>query len=188
MTIEERLTELLEDEYPQTVSIISEAWSIATDDDAAWASRKIATAQAEIDRINAWADREHKRIDDIVEREVRGPLNTIDFMKAHLHSWFNKLLANGRRTKSIDLPGGRFSVRTIPSQAKVDDQTQFLAWAKQNAPELVRVKETVDLTELKKRFEVDGQYVIDTLTGEFVPHVIVEPERENASFKVEEMK
>lgn len=183
MTIEDRLNESLTGSYDAHTAALEETWHIRTDDDAAWASRKAEDAHGHLDRINAWAERERARIDAIVERETKPHVRTIDTMTTHLQLWLQDLIRKGRKTKSVDLPGGRISIRTQPATVEVSDEGQFLAWAKENAPELIRVKESVNLPNVKKRFEVDGQTVIDPSTGEVVPHVIVRPESERASFK-----
>lgn len=185
MTVDAHLDDLLANSY-DCATPTEDGWRIKSPDDAAWASRKIAEHQRQHDQIAAWAKREHARIDAVAEREMARPRNSIDFLTNHLHVYLDRLLQDGRKVKSLDLPGGRISVRTIPSAVKVDDPTQFLDWARANAPDLVVVKESVKHSAINKRFAIEGNQVLDPTTGEVVPHVTVEPSRESASFKPHE--
>jgi len=152
---------------------------------ATWACRKLrdvevqrakirATAQAEIDRIQLWAAAQ----DDALARD------------AH---WFEGLLTDyalrlradtGGRTKSVSTPYG--VVKTRESTVTWDiDQDTVLAWAKTGRPELVKVVESLRLSDAKKALKVADGLVIDPATGEAVPGVRILPGGLTASVTVD---
>ena len=184
MLTNDDLDRALQSTYP-TGDTDDEAWTIQCDDDAAWASRKIKSAMDELRQIEQWADRERDRINAVVARESVRSKRTIEFMSGHLRVWLATLLREGRRTKSLDLPGGRFSIRTVPARLQVNDEQRLLDWAKVHAPELVQTKETVDRQAMKGRLFTEGTTVVDSVTGEVLDFAHVEPSRESHSFRPE---
>ena len=186
MSIEERLNDMLADDL-QPDGFQSETFTITTEDQASWASRKLNAAYAEQARIKAWAAREHDRINAIVERELKSPQSTIDYMTSLLHAWFNQLLNAGRRTKSIDLPGGRFGVRKTAARLDVTDEPQVIKWLEDvDALDVLRVKRSIDKKALARRVKVIEGTPVDIVTGEVIPFISTHPESENPYFTPEE--
>src|SRR5690606_7172815 len=138
--------------------------------------RRKAFVQAEIERLQAW----QQMMD---ERDQA----TIDWMTSLLRPYFESLRPQLGKRKSYSLPSGVLQVRTAQvSYAR--DEEQLLPYARQIG--LVKVKETPDWAEIKKRLrpagDRPGDPVVDGETGEIVPGVTVqEPEREVFSVKVE---
>jgi|DEB0MinimDraft_3_1074331.scaffolds.fasta_scaffold00033_13 phage host-nuclease inhibitor protein Gam len=186
MSIEERLNDMLADDT-QPDGFGTETFTVTTEDQAAWASRKLNAAYAEQARIKAWAAREHDRINAIVERELKSPQSTIDYMTSLLHAWFNQLLNAGRRTKSIDLPGGRFGVRKTAARLDVTDEPQVIKWLEDvDALDVLRVKRSIDKKALARRVKVIEGTPVDIVTGEVIPFISTHPESENPYFTPEE--
>ena len=163
----------------------TEGWSITGLDTAAWASRKAAAAHREIARWKTWAEAEKARIDAIVAAETKRAQDDAAFFEHHLAVFLKGEIEAGRKAKSLALPGG--TIKLTARQPKVDlDDDAFLAWAKETGRvDLVRVKESIDKSALKKAAELaeDGVVVID---GEIVPGASWEAQEDSATFTVSE--
>lgn len=163
----------------------TEGWSITGLETAAWASRKAAAAHREINRWKTWAEAEKARIDAIVAAECKRFEEDAAFFEHHLAVFLKAEIEAGRKTKSLTLPGG--TIKLTARQPKVEwDEAQVLAWVKEaDRPDLVRVKESLDKTALKKAAVLaeDGVVVID---GEIVPGAAWEAQEDSASFTVNE--
>jgi len=158
----------------------TEGWSITGLETAAWASRKAAAAHREIARWKAWAEGEKARIDAIVAAEAKRAEDDASFFEHHLAAYLRAEIEAGRKTKSMELPGG--TIKLTARQPRLDvDADAFLAWAVTSRPEFVRVKQEVDKTALKRAATLadDGVVVVD---GEIVPGATWEPQDDSASF------
>lgn len=106
-------------------------------------------------------------------------INT-DRRTSYLRYKLNEYLdvAPSKKTKTqvkLVTPHGNL-VRTLPKWTfaslvgakDMKSDTNLLEWCKEEAPEYIKVAESVDWAGLKKRFYVDGNGVIDMETGEFV--------------------
>lgn len=143
------------------------AFRVLNDRMATWAMRKMAekvartreveaTAAAEIERVQAWLDRERQKS----ERESE---------------WFESLLADyayrererDPRRKSIPTPYGTVRTREKQPALVIEDAGQLLAWAKETHPELVRVVEDVPLAAIREALPV--------VNGEVPPGMSIRP-------------
>ena len=115
-------------------------------------------------------------------RELRGEIERADNALASkteiytgaLRRWFESG-AERRELKAswrVPLPDGTL-VLTKPSETLAHDDDALLAFVKQNRPEFVRVKESVDWAELKKHLHVEDGSVYFADTGEFADGVSV---------------
>ena len=76
--------------------------------------------------------------------------------------------------KSLVLPDGVIESRTINAKAQVTDKELFLKWCLANHREgWIRTKEEPNLEALKEGVEFDGEFVIDSQTGEIVEGLVV---------------
>lgn len=178
MTTFPDLTHPLDDLQPEA----RERFTIQDDGAAAWAMRKLRAirskqaensriAQDEIDRVQMWL------------KEVNAPLDRdASYFEGILRDYAircRESMDDGR--KSLNLPTGKVATRVGSDKFEID-ATAFLPWAKQNAPQLIRVKEEPNLSALKE-FAVppsdapsatsDG--VAITSDGEVIPGVRVTP-------------
>jgi len=160
----------------------TEGWSITGLETAAWASRKAAAARRKQADIRAWATAEKARIDAVAASEAARFERDAEFFEGHLAVFLRSEIAAGRKTKSLELPGGTIKLTARPARLDVDP-TAFLAWAEVHRPDLVRVKSEPDKALLRKRAELaeDGVVVID---GEIVPGATWEAQEDSASFAV----
>ena len=165
----------------------TEGFTIDDDAKAEWAVRKIRQAQQNIERRAAFVQAEIERLTAWKQMMDERDQATIDRMTGLLQPYFEALRPTLGRRKSYSLPSGVLQVRTAPVSYARDEEA-LLPYARQIG--LVRVKETPDWAEIKKRLQPAGHHpgapVVDAETGEIVPGVTVqEPEREVFSVKVE---
>src|SRR5690606_38913034 len=164
-----------------------EGFRIDNDERAEWAVRKIKQAKENIERRKAFVQAEIERLQAWQKLQDERDQATIDRMTSLLHPYFESLRPSLGKRKSYSLPSGTLQVRTAQvSYAR--DEEQLLAYARQIG--LVKIRESVDWAEIKKRLQPAGHHpgapVVDAETGEIVPGVTVaEPEREVFSVKVD---
>lgn len=164
-----------------------DGFKIDNDDKAEWAVRKIRQAQLAIEKRRQFVQAEIERLQAWQQMMDERDQATIDRMTSLLRPYFESLRPQLGKRKSYSLPSGVLQVRTA-QVSYVRDEEKLLPYARQIG--LVRVKETPDWAEIKKRFrpagDRPGDPVVDVETGEIVPGVAVqEPEREVFSVKVE---
>lgn len=133
------------------------------------------TAARQIDQINAWAERRY----EVLHARAR-------WEQAGLEMWHRAVLADDPNRKTISLPCGTLKSRAQQPVWVFDDEV-FCAWAKEHAPDLVRVRLSPDRSAAKQEIVLldDGRYI--TGTGEVVPGVTVEVRGPSFSVVTEEV-
>lgn len=118
-------------------------------DQADWLVRKLARLRRMMADHDALAVRRsaqiaewHGEVNGRLEREAR-------FFEEALASYHRALLDDDPKRKSVSLPAGTLKARKHPDTWTVD-AGPFLEWAREHAPELVRVKEEPNKADLKK--------------------------------------
>lgn len=121
-----------------------------------------ALVQAEKDHLDAFLERSRAAHDT-------------SFLEMQLQRYHEARLERDPKAKTIHLPSGTLVARKRPDHWEFDDEA-FLEWAKTRRTDLVRTKEEVDRTAVKKALIVnnDGR-VLDFDSGEFVESVTVTP-------------
>lgn len=152
---------------------LREQFRIYTDATATWAMKRLATIRAKQKENIAIADAEIQRITDWIE-SVNNPLEANAL-------YFEGILADyGRRQrqeadrKSISLIHGKIATRAGNPKWHINAE-MLMPWLRENAPDLIKVKEEPSLSGLKEAFAeqvYDGRVV--TVAGEPVPGVTVE--------------
>lgn len=152
-------------------------WSINSDAVADWAARKLAAARQEKERLTCRYVEEIAAAQAWLEREVKGPDRDIAFFEGHLTAYHRSKRPDGGR---YPLRHGVLASRKGSEVVEVDDEAAFVAWAKANREDLLRIKTEIDKAAVKKIPAKDGRFVVD---GEIVPGVrLVEKDR---TWKVE---
>lgn len=154
-----------------------EQFKIKDDGEAIWAMRKAkhyrdqiavncALAEAERVRINEWEERVNTRLGA-----------EFDYFSAILIR-YGREQRDGQGRKSIDTPFGVVKSRQGQPKWEVDSD-EFITWARENSPDLVRVKEEPALAEMKKRFEIADTATLGVVAvsedGQIVPGVHITP-------------
>ena len=124
------------------------------------------TAARQIEQVNAWAERRYEVLHNRARWEQDG-----------LEMWHRAVLADDPSRKTISLPCGTLKSRVQQPVWEFDDD-EFIAWAVEHAPDLVRIPEPkpqVDRNAAKKTLIADatGLDMVVTSDGELVPGVTV---------------
>jgi len=146
-----------------------QAWRIDGDNTAVWALRKLAAQEAEIERIRRTAQAEIERVQAWALTAENGPARAADFFRSKLIDYRRRLEAdNPALPKTYRTPAGDIAVRAGRTSVKVIDESQFVDWAVDHKPSALTYKPKV--TGLKD-FPRSGEQIIDPETGEAVPGV-----------------
>jgi hypothetical protein len=129
------------------------------DEQAARALREMGRLRARIDANKAAAERERAKI-TTWETTVNEPLQT---RYAWLHSLLTAYAINERNLdpsrKTIQTPYGHLATKPAQRKWKIDPD-KFTAWAKEHAPDLIKITTTPKLAEVKKAYrDADGKAV-----------------------------
>lgn len=168
-----------------------ERWRINDDESAEWAFRHLAEAEANLEALRLRADAWAEKIQRWFEQAAREPARSAEFWTAHLE-WYARRLRSEAGRKSVKLPSGALSTRTVAAAAEIADEEALIAWASENCPELIRIREDVQVSTLREHVALEEPGVVwrrvDLETGEVisepVPGTIVRPERVSATVKV----
>ena len=160
-----------------------EPWSIGGMSEAAWAARKAKHAHDAIKTIDEWEEQEIARVRAAADIERAREQSTLEFFTGALATYLSREIEAGRKTKTLTLPHGKISIRARQPLVDLTDFGTALAWARENHPEAVRVRESLDKATFKKRVTLaDGGTVVDPETGEVLEFARWEPQTDSASF------
>lgn len=149
---------------------IREHWKPENDDQANWCLEKISEAKAEIMDARAFYEAKKRQLDQWLENTIAPYNRDREHFESLLAGYAEEAL-DGKKKRTISLPGGKFGFRKVP--AKIDrDAAALLEFAESSAPEYVKVKKSVDWAALKKTCKADGGHMV-TADGEIVPGVTV---------------
>lgn len=154
---------------------------IKTKAQADWALRKIAQRRKALTEDEALYALERKRLDEWIASRRDSATSETDHFVELLEEFHRSILAEDERAKTISLPSGSLTSRAGQMKWTVTDPEAFIAWAEENALELVRVKKEPALNEIKKALtpkvaEEAIEGVAVSPDGEIVPGVKVEPQ------------
>ena len=144
--------------------------------------RRLAKVRAEMAQIGDHAQAEIERIQEWHARRVEVLAGRERWLAEGLEMWHRAVLADDPSRKTISLPCGTLKSRSQQPVWVFDDEV-FIAWARENAPELVRVPEPkpqVDKAAAKKALHItSGDLPAEaalaiTDDGEVVPGVTVQ--------------
>ncbi len=125
-----------------------------------------ALVQPEIDRLEMWAADEDA---PLRERAERLEAAARDYALA-------RRTATEGRVKSIGTPFGSVQTREAGGGWEIADVDAVLAWASENAPELVKVARSLDLAGAKRQMVADDDGTVVTKgDGEVVPGLKAKP-------------
>lgn len=155
--------ELMEEETTEA------AFDVTDDEKAEWCMAKIREHRQEIDKWTQHYEAEKKRV--CIKHE-----NAIIKLEGMLKGFFFQQDDAGltRETKTMtayNLPDGRLMMKRQNPEYERDDE-QILAWLRENAPQFIKTKETVDWAGLKDSLGVLGENMV-TEEAEVVPGIKV---------------
>lgn len=129
---------------------VDDGFHVRDEGAANWVVRRIASARAYRDRVQAWAAAEMRR----AEREEQFFLARFG---AELEAWARDRLSTERKRKSISLPAGTVGFRAEPPRLSVIDEPQLVAWCRIHLAAAIRTETTVLRTELMAYLKQTGE-------------------------------
>jgi phage host-nuclease inhibitor protein Gam len=161
---------LIEDATPENFDPLT--FIVNDDGEAAWAMRNLATASRRIDAIEKQANEEAERIERWVAYATKSHRETAKYFKDALESYMIRIREQEDR-KSLSLPDGDISSRSIQAKAAVSDLGVFLKFCEETGRnQWVRIKKEADLSALKDHVEFDGDTVLDADSGEVIDGLV----------------
>lgn len=131
-----------------------ERWRVRTDDDAEWALRHLAESEAELDALRQRAHQWQEKIQAWFEHAAKRTARSSEFWTEHL-AWYSRNQRAETGRKSIVLPSGEVSTRLVNDAVEIIDSDALLRWATENCPEIIRHREDVQVSTLRKHVEFD---------------------------------
>lgn len=169
-------------EQPETVGSM-DGWRIEDMGGAAWASRKMLDTLENMHAIDAWEEEQITRIKLAARNERQRFERDEEFFRAHLGDYLRRLVDEGRKTKTLDLPGGTVRLREGRPTVDIHDDAA-IAWAEANSEEdFLRRKVELNRVEFKKHITLndDGSVVFND-TGEVLDFVRWSPSGTSVTF------
>ena len=155
-----------------------EGFKIENLEGATWAVRKLRAIENKEAEIKVIAEEEINRVNAWKEKELEQYAKDKEYFSYLLEEFYRAEKAKDKKFK-LSTPYGKVTARKS-SKWNYENEEALVKYLKDNKPELVRVKEEVNKTELKKVFK-NG---VDKETGEVLPFVTIE-ETETITVKVE---
>jgi hypothetical protein len=153
-----------------------ERFQVTDDQKADWCLRKIAEADAELQKLTDWYERQTALAKEQHDSRVA-------YFTGLLQEYFSTVPAHETKTMSkYTLPSGELVLTKAKNDFVKADEEKLLSWCVSNDPYLVKVTTAPKWADLKKRLVVVEGKIVDSDTGLFVDGV--EIEEKPAEFKV----
>lgn len=149
----------------ETIETTRLPFSVHDEESAAWAADKILSARERLARVTAACA-------EMIAEAGREVVDLESLFLPQLEAWARQ--NPPRKGRTIRLPVGKLSFRTVPGGPRVTDEAAALEWARQYLPAAVQVREKVLATPIKEYVEQ---------TGEAVPGVEMVESRETFDVK-----
>jgi phage host-nuclease inhibitor protein Gam len=121
-------------------------------DTANWAVSKMTKANQRIAQYQALATEYHRKIDAWLADISKEDKDTIEFFEAELRPFVSREIAS-HKAKSVKLMGGIAGYRSGTDTVEIEDEQKALQYCRAFAPELIRVTESIDKGDAKKRLQ-----------------------------------
>jgi len=174
LTLWDEVTEATEAETPFKISDLSGA---------DWAFEKLASIHARMKEKEQLAEEKRFKIDTWLETVTAEDKRSAEYFEALLIAYYQELRSKDPKAK-LSTPAGKVTSRKL--QPKWDfDEEKALAYFKKSYPEIVAIKESFNKTEAKKLLKpIGGNQVVDE-NGEMLDFVMVTPQGESYTVKVD---
>jgi hypothetical protein len=159
------------------------AWCITSTGEAEWAAAKWAEADAAVSAAVAQADEWHERVGEWLDAVAASDVGRAAFFESALTDYARARRDQDPRAKTLTLPSATVKSRSVAARVVVADSDAALDWLRQNAPEAVKVVESVSMSELRRLAKVHEDRAV-LPDGQVVPGVEVEPEHVSYSVTV----
>ncbi len=162
----------------QEIQEVKEEFKVTDLQGATWALRKLRALNEKIAEINTLAIEEISRINEWAEKEVKSLNDDKEYFEGLLSAYYVEERAKDKKFK-LSTPYGKVTSRKTTKYIYEDEQA-IMDYCNTNEIDVIRVKEELDKTAFKKLCK----YGVNQATGEIVPGVRVETV-ENISIKAE---
>lgn len=159
----------------------SDRFVVDDEQKANWALRKIKEYQQQIIENDKLADDEIRKIEDWRKGRNNSAKESIEYFEGLLMEYALNRRDQDEDFKSISLPNGNFGFRKQQPRWKYDDEALLNYLEQSQMNNLIRTTKAPNKAEIRKQFEIHGNKVINTETGEFVEgiEIIDRPEKFN---------
>jgi|GEM_PF-5689876 len=141
--------------------------------------------KAEINKTKMLAKAEVERITEWEEKELKGPLQDVEYWEHRIAEYHLELLKKDPKQKTISTPYGKSKTTTSGEQPEKVNDDQLLQYVKENKlTDFLKVEESVKWGDLKKSLKVVGNNVVDA-DGGIVKGVKVKPKTVSCKVEVE---
>lgn len=142
-----------------------EGFQIRDDSAADWALRKMAEADAELQKMTDWYEAQLKAV-----RQKHD--DAIAYFSGILQQYFASVPAKETKTmKKYALPSGELVLSKEKQDFSAIDNEALLGWCQENDPKLVQISMRPAWAEIKKRLTATDSGIIDSETGMIVEGV-----------------
>lgn len=152
----------------QEVQGVKEEFKVTDLQGATWALRKLRALNEKIDEINTLAVEEISRINEWAEKEVKSLNDDKEYFEGLLSAYYIEERTKDKKFK-LSTPYGKVTSRKT-SKYIYEDEQAIMDYCNMNEIDVIRVKEELDKTSFKKLCK-DG---VNQETGEVIPGVRVE--------------
>lgn len=153
-----------------------ERWEVTDDSTAEWALKKVLEAKQERERLLELVEKEREMLDQKEQKIHRQYDYETANLLSQLYAYFDTVAKKKTKTQeSYQLLSGKL-VRKFPKQKLVPNKEALLEWCKDNAPEYIKHTEEAMWGEIKSKFAIMGDVVVNSSTGEVVSCVTVAEE------------
>lgn len=155
-------------------SVIQGEFVIDNDSKAEWALKKIKEAQDEHDRLLALVVEEEQLLQTKKEQIDKRLDSDTAYLRSLLMAYMESVKCKETQTqKSYQLLTGKL-IRKKGTIDYIRDEDKLLEWTKQNKPDLVKTKYSVDWSTLKKSLTVTPKGEVITDEGELLDCITTE--------------
>lgn len=132
---------------------------------ASWTLRKLRELEEEKNKIKLLASEEMERIKVWEDKELKALISSTDYFECLLEDYYREELKSNPKAK-ISTPYGTVSKRKQQDSWNYEND-KIIDWLKKNDKKLIRVKEEINKAEIKKKYKVVDNVVVNE-NGEIV--------------------
>ena len=183
----ENKLDIYEYEIDELEAEYKEEFKVTDLDGANWCFRKLKSKAEKAKEIEQIYDKEATRLKEWKKKELEEIDRDVAYFEGLITAYLVKEKATDPKFK-ISTPYGKASTRkNQPNFEYLDKGQAFIDWAKENEYfDLIRVKEEPIKTEVKARFDINEDKLIDKETGEVVEGITITQKPDSIIIKVAE--
>ena len=134
-------------------------FNIDNNESAAWAARKILTAEERISNLSNQAKQYKNQIDSWYEKTIQSELESIDYLKNIIRPYVEAEISKLHKSKTLNLPGLNIQLRKKPDKIEITDKDIAISFCEANHPDAVIIKKEISKTYLKDLLANKGEII-----------------------------